>query len=78
MPMKNTEGIIRQFSKGLKLLRNKHHLTQEELAEKSDVSYKNIQCLEAQNPTCPSLATLHKLSKAFNTSLSGLFKKLGL
>ena len=76
--VQNKEEIIRRFSKALKLLREKHDLTQEELAEKSDISYKNIQYLEAQNPTCPSLVTLHKLAKAFNSSLSGLFKKLKL
>jgi len=76
--MKNREEIVRKFSKALKLLREKENLTQEELAEKSEISYKNIQYLEARNPTCPSLVTLHKLAKAFNTSLSGLLKKLGL
>lgn len=72
------DQIIRQFSKSLKLLREKHNWTQEELAEKSEISYKNIQYLEAKSPTCPSLLTLHKLAKAFNTSLAGLFKKMKL
>ena len=72
------DRIIHQFSKSLKFLRKKHNWTQEELAEKSDISYKNIQYLEAGKPTCPSLVTLNKLAKAFNTSLTGLFKKLGL
>lgn len=76
MPKK--DPIIRQFSKSLKLLREKYGWTQEELSEKSEVSYKNIQYLEAQEPTCPSLTTLQKLAKAFNTSLAGLFKKLRL
>ena len=59
-------------------MREKHNWTQEELAEKSEISYKNIQYLEAKHPTCPSLTTLHKLAKAFNTTLAGLFKKIGL
>jgi transcriptional regulator with XRE-family HTH domain len=76
--MQNNQEVVRKFSKALKLLREKENLTQEELAEKSEISYKNIQYLEARNPTCPSLVTLHKLAKAFNISLTGLFKKLGL
>ena len=76
--MSSESLIIRQFSKALRLLRKKYNWTQEELAEKSDISYKNIQYLEAKNPTCPSLVTLHKLAKAFNTSLAGLFKKMEL
>ena len=76
--MKNRADVVHQFSKALKSLREKNNLTQEELAEKADISYKNIQYLEAQNPTCPSLITLHKIAKAFNISLAQLFKKLGL
>lgn len=72
------DPIVRQFSKSLKTLRKKNKWTQEDLAEKSEISYKNIQYLEAKNPTCPSLITLQKLAKAFNTSLAGLFKKMGL
>ena len=76
--MQNNQEVVRKFSKALKLLREKENLTQEELAEKSEISYKNIQYLEGQKPTCPSLVTLHKLAKAFNISLAGLFKKLGI
>ena len=76
--MLSKDQIVQQFSKSLKTLRKKHKLTQEDLAEKSEISYKNIQYLEAKIPTCPSLTTLHKLAKAFDTSLAGLFKKMGL
>jgi len=76
--MQNNEEVVKRFSKALKLLREKEGLTQEELSEKSEISYKNIQYLEAQKPTCPSLITLYKLAKAFNTSLAGLFRKLGI
>ena len=76
--MRKEDPIIRDFSKSLKVLREKRGWTQEVLAEKSEISYKNIQYLEAQKPTCPSLVTLYKLAKAFDTSLAGLFKKIGL
>jgi len=66
------EDITVRFSNRVRLLRKKYGLTQEELAEKADISYKNIQYLESKNPTCPSLKTLEKLAKSFNISLSKL------
>jgi len=66
------ENITLRFSKRLKILRKKHSFTQEELAEKADISYKNLQYLESKNPTCPNLKTLEKLAKAFNLPLSKL------
>ena len=64
--------IVARFSRRLRELRAKYDLTQEQLAEKADISYKNIQYLEGKKPTCPNLQTLHKLSKAFGISLSEL------
>ena len=49
-------------------------MTQEELAETADISYKNVQYLESKNPTCPSLITLSKLAKAFDLTISQLMK----
>jgi len=72
--MLNDQELVRQFSKHLKGLRIKRGLTQEKLAEIADISYKNIQYLEAKDPTCPSLITLNKLAKAFNISISQLLK----
>ncbi|MEW5895641.1 MAG: helix-turn-helix transcriptional regulator [Candidatus Omnitrophota bacterium] len=69
----NDYAIVRKFSKRLRELREKEGLTQEKLAEISDISYKNIQYLEAKNPTCPSLITLNKLAKAFKMPISKLF-----
>ncbi|MFP4473359.1 MAG: helix-turn-helix domain-containing protein [Candidatus Omnitrophota bacterium] len=66
--------IVKKFSDHLRDLRRKKGLTQEKLAELADISYKNIQYLEAKKPTCPSLVTLHKLAKAFNISLSELMR----
>lgn len=70
--MKSRGDIVVRFSGRLKFLRRKHNITQEQLAEKSNVSYKNIQYLESKNPTCPSLRTLEKIAKAFGLSISKL------
>jgi len=64
--------IVRKFSKRIRTLRIKQKLTQEKLAELADVSYKNVQYLEARNPTCPSLITINKLAKAFKVTIPKL------
>ena len=64
--------IVKKFSRRLKKLRIAEGLTQEDLAEKADISYKNIQYLESNNPTCPSLITINKLAKAFRITLAEL------
>jgi DNA-binding XRE family transcriptional regulator len=64
--------IVRKFSKRVRALRIKQKLTQEELAELADISYKNIQYLEAKDPTCPSLITISKLATAFKISIPKL------
>lgn len=70
--MRDNHDIVIKFSKKLRELRLENGLTQEKLAELSGISYKNIQYLESKDPTCPSLITLDKLSKAFKISLSKL------
>jgi DNA-binding XRE family transcriptional regulator len=72
--MTDERQIVLKFSKRVRQLREKNGLTQEKLAEIADISYKNIQYLEAKNPTCPSLITLNKLAKAFNITISQLLK----
>ena len=64
--------IVKKFSKRVRELRKKNGMTQEELAEVADISYKNIQYLEAKDPTCPSLITINKLASAFKISPSKL------
>ena len=61
-----------KFAKKLKALREKHDLTQQELAELADLDYKPIQRLESKNPTDVKLETLEKLAKAFKISLPKL------
>ena len=73
MIMKKNDIVIR-FSNRIKSLRKESGLTQEQLSEKSDISYKNIQYLESKNPTCPSLKTLDKLAKGFGLTISELLK----
>ncbi len=72
--MNDDYQIVRKFSRKLRELREKNGLTQEKLAEIADISYKNIQYLESQKPTCPSLITLNKLAKAFDITISQLLK----
>ena len=68
------EDIAYKFSDRLRQLRRKHKFTQEALAERAGISYKNIQYLESKDPTCPSLRTLDKLAKAFGMSSSKLLQ----
>ena len=72
--MSEDQEIVKKFSQRIKELRLKRGMTQEELAETADISYKNIQYLESKNPTCPSLITLNKLAKAFGITISQLLK----
>ncbi len=62
------------FSKNVKLLRNKKKLTQEQLAEMSDLSISYVKqiesCKDFKNMT---LTTMLKLSKALNTTINDLF-----
>ncbi len=68
------EVLLNKLAKRIKELRKKSNLTQEELAEKSGVSYKHIQKLEGKYLHDPKLNTLKKLAKALKISLSELLK----
>lgn len=62
------------FSENIKKIRKKKNLTQEELAELSDLSISYVKQIESckyyKNLT---LTTMLKISKALNTSISNLF-----
>ena len=45
--------INNKFSKALKSIRKSKGLTQEQLAERSDIDYKYLQKLEGKNPSSP-------------------------
>jgi transcriptional regulator with XRE-family HTH domain len=66
------ENVNIEFGKRLKDLRKKKKITQEELAELANLEYKYIQRLESKKPSSPTLNTLEKLAKAFNTTVSKL------
>jgi transcriptional regulator with XRE-family HTH domain len=62
------EDINRGFGINIRKLRKKHKLTQEQLAQLSEVDYKYIQRLESKTPSSPSLNIIAKLAKAFKIS----------
>ena len=66
------ENINIGFGNHLKALRRKKNLTQEKLADLAGLEYKYIQRLEGKKPSSPTLNSLEKLSKAFDTSISEL------
>lgn len=64
------------FSKNIKENRKRLCLTQEELAEKSDISVSYIKQIESgKYYKNISLTTMLKLSKALDTSIQSLFLK---
>ena len=64
------------FAKRLRELRKSKGLTQEQLAERSDIDYKYLQKLESKNPSSPTLSVLEKLSRGLVISLSELIKNI--
>ena len=51
-------------------LRKSKGLTQEKLAEVSDIDYKYLQKLESKNPSSPTLSVLEKLSHGLGITLT--------
>jgi transcriptional regulator with XRE-family HTH domain len=66
-----------KFAHILKKWRTRKRLTQEKLAELSDLSVEHIQRLEGRSPSGVRLETLVKLSKALKLSLSIFLKDMG-
>ncbi len=64
------------FAERLRNLRKSKGLTQEKLAEMSDIDYKYLQKLESKNPSSPTLSVLEKLSRGLVISLSELIKNI--
>ena len=65
-----------KFSQVLKTIRKSKGLTQEQLAERSNIDYKYLQKLEGRNPSSPTLSVLEKLSRGLEISLSELIKNI--
>tara|TARA_R100001369_G_scaffold954_3_gene3068 strand:- start:16981 stop:17172 length:192 start_codon:yes stop_codon:yes gene_type:complete len=57
----------------IKVLRAEHELTQEQLAEKVDVSRQTINAIEKEKFD-PSLSLAFKISKLFNLSIENVFQ----
>ena len=66
-------AVLQKFAKRIKDLRTVNNMSQEKLAEKSDLSMHFIGCIERAEKE-PTLSTLVKISKAFNISLPELLK----
>lgn len=68
------KAIRKTFAKNMKRLRRKKDLSQEQLAEKMDVSARYIQYLEGKN--CPSvgLDVVAKIAKALSVKPKDLFE----
>jgi len=64
--------LERQFGKKLRQLRKDRALTQEQLAEKVNVSYQAISNIE-RGITGPSFATLAQIAKALKVKPGDLF-----
>ena len=67
-------NINTKFSNTLKQLRKSKGLTQEKLAEMSDIDYKYLQKLESSNPSSPTLSVLEKLSHGLGITLTEFIK----
>lgn len=65
-----------KFSKALKSIRKSKGLTQEQLAERSDIDYKYLQKLESSNPSSPTLSVLEKLSRGLGITLTELISHI--
>lgn len=62
-----------QFAKRLRALRKKKGWSQEELADRADMSWRQIQRLERlKNPPAVKIDAIYKLSKAFKIKTSKL------
>ncbi|MCK5451577.1 MAG: helix-turn-helix transcriptional regulator [Candidatus Omnitrophica bacterium] len=72
------EDIKVKFAKHLKKLREERGLTQQQLAELSNLEYKHIQRMESKKPCDVKLSTLEKLAKAFCLTLENFFSKIDL
>lgn len=62
------------FSKNIKYYRKIKNITQEQLAEKADLSTSYIKQIESKEYTNISLTTILKISKALEISVNDLFK----
>jgi len=60
------------LSKNIKKLRDKHSLTQEQLAQKAKITYSTLIKIESGANGNPTLETLRKIADVFKVSLDEL------
>lgn len=60
------------LSKNIKKLRDKHNLTQEQLAQKAGITYSTLIKIESGVNGNPTLETLRKVADVFGISLDEL------
>ena len=60
------------LSVNIKKLRKKHHLSQEELAKKANITYSTLIKIESGNNKNPTLDTLTKLASVFKIKIDEL------
>jgi len=65
--------IRRKFGARIYKLRTKKCWSQQELAERADISVRHIQRLESKNPSPVKIDTIEKLSKALGLTIGKLF-----
>lgn len=63
---------LNRFLTRLRELRDKHHLTQEQFAERSGISYKYYQALEAGRKREVRLSTLERVARAYSIEVHQL------
>ena len=68
------KDICYRLGRRMVRLRHKYGLTQEELAERAQVSYKYIQMLEGRKPNKASVVVLEKIANGFKLPLWKLLK----
>jgi len=60
------------LSSNIKKLRKKHHLSQEQLAQKAGITYSTLIKIESGNNKNPTLETLTKLANVFRIKIDEL------
>ncbi len=70
--MSQTSRLL--LAKQLRQLRQRHHYTQQAVAEKARLDYKYYQSIEGKRPPNVTFDSLERLAKAFGISLSELLK----
>ena len=70
--MQNMSDLKKLFGQNLRKIRKKHNLTQEQLAEKIDISLPNISYIE-NGKTYPSVDTQEKLCKILKIKYQDLY-----